>query len=160
MTQVHSTAVVDAGAELGEGVEIGPYSVVGPNVKIGAGTSLMSHVVLDGFTTIGCESQIFPFASIGTQTQDLKFKGEKTYVRIGAGTVVREFVTINRGTEFGGGVTDIGPENFLMAYSHVAHDCKTGRCVIMANNATLAGHIEIGDYVTVGGLVAGWAGFC
>jgi UDP-N-acetylglucosamine acyltransferase len=109
---------------------------------------------VDPYVSIGPDCHIFQYASVGAEPQAVKFKGEKTYVKIGRGTVVREFATINRGTEFGSGVTAIGEENLLMAYCHVAHDCETGRKVILANNATLAGHIVIGDYVTVGGLVA------
>jgi UDP-N-acetylglucosamine acyltransferase len=151
---IHPTAVVDPGCELADNVAIGAYTVIGPEVSIGANTVIGSHVVVDKYVSIGGDCQIYQFASIGAPPQAVKFRGEKTYVKIGRGTVVREFVTINRGTAFGTGTTEIGTENLLMAYSHVAHDCKTGRNVILANNATLAGHIEIGDYVTVGGLVA------
>ncbi len=112
------------------------------------------HVTIDPYTTIGPDCRIFQYASIGAQPQAVKFKGEVSYLKIGRNTIIREFSTLNRGTEFGGGVTEIGEDNFLMAYSHVAHDCQTGKGVIMANNATLAGHIVIGDYVIVGGLVA------
>jgi UDP-N-acetylglucosamine acyltransferase len=110
--------------------------------------------MVDRYVSIGPECRIYQYASVGAEPQAVKFKGEKTFVKIGRGTTVREFTTINRGTAFGTGVTEIGEENLLMAYSHVAHDCQTGRRVILANNATLAGHITIGDYVTVGGLVA------
>lgn len=151
---IHPTAIVDPGAELGENVKIGAYSIVNDHVTIGSGTEVGSHVVIDPFVTIGADCRIYQYASIGAPPQALKFKGETTYVRIGRGTVIREFVTIHRGTAFGCGITEIGEENYLMAYSHIAHDCKTGKSVIMANNATLGGHISIGDYVTVGGLVA------
>ena len=151
---IHPTAVVDPNCELGENVSIGPYSIVASDVTIGANTVIGSHVVIDKYVSIGEDCQIFQFASIGASPQALKFQGEKTYAKIGRGTVIREFVTINRGTDFGTGTTEVGAENLLMAYCHIAHDCKTGRGVILANNATLAGHIEIGDYVTVGGLVA------
>jgi UDP-N-acetylglucosamine acyltransferase len=151
---IHPTAIVDATAEIDTDVEIGPYSVIRDNVSIGSGTVIGPHVMIDRYVSIAPQCHIFQYASVGTQPQAVKFKGEKTFVKIGRGTVVREFTTINRGTAFGTGVTEIGEENLLMAYSHVAHDCKTGRKVILANNATLAGHITIGDHVTVGGLVA------
>jgi len=151
---IHPTAIVDPRAEIDSGVEIGPYCVIKDNVRIETGTILYSHVTIEPYTTIGSDCTIFQHAAIGAVPQSLKFKGEKTEVRIGRGTIVREFVTIHRGTEFGGGITEIGTENFLMAYTHIAHDCKTGKRVIFANNATLAGHITIGDFATVGGLVA------
>ena len=151
---IHSTAIVSPKAELATNVEIGPYSIIGENVVIGSGTVIGSHVVIDPYVTIGPDCKIFQYAAIGAAPQSLKFEGEKTYVKIGRGCIIREFVTIHRGTGFGGGVTEIGEENFLMAYTHIAHDCKIGRKVVMANNATLAGHITIGDYATVGGLVA------
>lgn len=151
---IHPTAIVDPTSELDDNVEIGPYSIIGENVFIGAGTAIGSHVVIEPYVTIGPDCKIFQFAAIGAPPQSLKFKGEKTYVKIGRASVIREFVTIHRGTGFGGGVTEVGEENFLMAYTHIAHDCKIGRKVVMANNATLAGHITIGDYATVGGLVA------
>jgi UDP-N-acetylglucosamine acyltransferase len=151
---IHPTAIVDSKAEIDINVDIGPYSVIANNVSVGSGTVIGPHVIVDPYVSIGSDCHIFQYASVGAEPQAVKFKGEKTYVKIGRGTVVREFVTINRGTEFGSGVTAIGEENLLMAYCHVAHDCETGRRVILANNATLAGHIVIGDYVTVGGLVA------
>lgn len=151
---IHPTALISPKAELASDVEIGPYAVVGENVAIGAGVVIGPHAVIEPFVTIGANCRIFQFASVGAQPQDLKFKGERTYVKIGSGTVIREFATINRGTASGGGVTQVGEECFLMAYSHVAHDCKVGRRVVLANNATLAGHITIGDHATVGGLVA------
>ena len=151
---IHPTAIVDPKAEIGANVVIGPHSIIESDVVIGSGTVIGPHAVIQSYVTIGPECQIFQYASIGALPQALAYKGEKTYVNIGRGTVVREFVTINRGTEFGGGVTDVGEENLLMAYVHIAHDCQTGRKVILANNATLAGHIVIGDFVTVGGLVA------
>lgn len=148
---VHSTAVVSPGAQLGEGVEIGPYSVIGPQVTIGAGTRLMSHVVLDGRTTIGRECTVFPFASIGTQTQDLKYKGGKTYVEIADRTTVREYVTINSGTNEGE-VTKVGSDCHIMAYAHVAHGSVVGNEVIMANGASLAGEVIVEDQANIGGL--------
>ena len=151
---IHPTAIVDSKAEIDSNVVIGPHSIIESDVIIGAGTVIGPHAVIQSYVTIGPECHIFQYASIGALPQALAYKGEKTYVNIGRGTVVREFVTINRGTEFGGGVTAVGEENLLMAYVHIAHDCQTGRKVILANNATLAGHIIIGDFVTVGGLVA------
>lgn len=143
-------AVVHPGADIAEGVTIGPYSVVGENVKIGRGTSLASHVTIDGWTEIGEDNSVSPFVSIGTPPQDLKYAGEMTLVRIGHRNTIREFVTVNRGTKGGGGLTQIGHDNLLMAYSHVAHDCKVGSNCILANAATLAGHVEIQDHVTLG----------
>jgi UDP-N-acetylglucosamine acyltransferase len=151
---IHPTAIVHAGAEIGQNVTIGPYAVIGDNVDIGDGTTVGTHAVIEPFASIGRECRIFPFAAIGGVPQSVKFEGERTYVKIGQGCTVREFVTIHRGTGFGGGLTEIGESCFLMAYTHVAHDCRIGHNVIMANNTTLAGHIEIGDYATVGGLVA------
>jgi UDP-N-acetylglucosamine acyltransferase len=151
---IHPSAIVDPKCELAENVSIGPYTVIGPDVSIGANSVIGSNVVIDKYVSIGEDCRIYQFASVGAPPQAVKFRGEKTCVKIGRGTVIREFVTINRGTAFGTGTTEIGTENLLMAYAHVAHDCKTGRNVILANNATLAGHIDIGDCVTVGGLVA------
>jgi len=149
---IHPSAIIDPKAEIDTDVEIGPYTVIADNVSIGSGTVIGPHVTVAPFVSIEPDCHIFQFASVGAPPQAVKFKGEKTYVKIGRGTVVREFVTINRGTAFGTGITQIGENNLLMAYCHVAHDCQTGREVILANNATLAGHIVIGDYVTVGGL--------
>ena len=151
---IHPTAIIDSKADIDSTVEVGPYSIIGADVQIGSGTVIGPHVVIQPHVEIGPDCHIFQYASIGAVPQALKFQGEETYVKIGRGTVIREFVTVNRGTGFGGGVTEVGEENFLMAYVHIAHDCKTGRNVILANNATLAGHIVIGDFVTVGGLVA------
>lgn len=151
---IHPTAIIDSKADIGSNVEVGPYSIIGANVHIGSGTVIGPHVVIQPHVEIGSDCHIFQYASIGAVPQALKFQGEETYVKIGRGTVVREFVTVNRGTGFGGEITEVGEENFLMAYVHIAHDCKTGRNVILANNATLAGHIVIEDFVTVGGLVA------
>ena len=150
---IHETAIVDARAELGEGVTIGPYTIIGPEVKIGADTSIDAHVIIKGPTEIGQRCTIFPFASIGDIPQDLKYEGGNTKLVIGNDNVFREYVTVNRGTEEGGGVTVIGNHNFFMAYSHIAHDCTINNHVIMANAATLAGHIEIEDHAILGGLV-------
>jgi len=151
---IHPTAIVDSAAEIDESVEIGPYSIIGNNVSIGAGSVIGPHVTIDPYVEIAPGCQVFQYASIGAVPQAVKFQGEKTYLKIGRNTIIREFATLNRGTAFGGGVTEVGEDNFLMAYTHVAHDCKTGKGVILANNATLAGHITLGDYVIVGGLVA------
>lgn len=151
---IHPTAIIDSKADMDSNVEVGPYSIIGANVHIGSGTVIGPHVVIQPHVEIGPNCHIFQYASIGAVPQALKFQGEETYVKIGRGTVIREFVTVNRGTDFGGEITEVGEENFLMAYVHIAHDCKTGRNVILANNATLAGHIVIEDFVTVGGLVA------
>ena len=140
---IHPTAIIDSKADIDSNVDVGPHSIVEANVQIGSGTIVGPHVVIQQHVTMGPDCHIFKYASIGAVTQAVKFKGEETILKIGRGTVVREFVTINRGTEFGGGITEIGEENFLMAYVHIAHDCKTGRRVILANNATLAGHIII-----------------
>lgn len=151
---IHPTALVSPKADIDADVDIGPYTIVGDHVTIHAGTVIGPHVTIDPYVEIGPECHIFQFASIGALPQAIKFQGEVTHVKIGRKTVVREFATINRGTGFGGGITEVGDENLLMAYTHVAHDCKTGRGVILANNATLAGHITVEDYVTIGGLTA------
>ncbi len=150
--QIHPTAIVHPKAQLGEDVAIGPYSIVGEHVRIGRGTQVMSHVNIDGWTEIGDRCQIYPFASIGTAPQHLQYKGEPTRVVIGHDNILREYVTVNRGTVFGGGATTIGHHNVLMAYVHVAHDCHLGNQIIMANAATLAGHISVGDHAIIGGL--------
>ncbi|HEY4485960.1 MAG TPA: acyl-ACP--UDP-N-acetylglucosamine O-acyltransferase, partial [Nitrospiria bacterium] len=152
MTEIHSTAVVHPGAHLAEGVTVGPYSIIGENVKIGRGTRVASHAVIEGWTEIGEGCRIFQFASIGADPQDLKFRGEKSALIIGRNNTIREFVTIHRGTGPGGGVTRIGDDNLLMAYVHVAHDCGVGNHVVLANAATLAGHITVQDHAIVGGL--------
>lgn len=151
---IHPTAIIDPTAELDINIEIGPYTIIKGNTVIGSDTMIGSHVVIEPFVHIRPECHIFQYAAIGAVPQSVKFKGEESYVKIGRGTIIREFVTIHRGTEFGGGVTEVGEENFVMAYSHIAHDCKTGRKVMLSNNATLGGHITIGDYSTIGGLVA------
>lgn len=153
MIEIHPTAIINDGAQLGSSVVIGPYCVVGPDVRIGEGTRLMSHVVLEGVTTIGRGCTIFPFACIGTQTQDLKFTGAKTFVKIGNDTTIREYVTVNSGTSEGE-VTQVGSNCHIMAYSHVAHACTVGDRVIMANCATLAGEVEVESDSILGGLVA------
>ncbi len=154
MTTIHPTAIVAAEAQLADDVIIGPYCIVGANVSLGSGTELMSHVVIDGHTTIGARNRFFPFSSIGQVPQDLKYHGEPSEVIIGDDNTIRENVTINLGTEGGGMVTRLGNRNLLMAYTHVAHDCILGDEVIMANCATLAGHITVEDGVILGGLSA------
>jgi len=151
--QIHPTASVHPKAELAQDVIIGPFCVIGEHVKIGRGTQLMSHVCIDGWTEIGERCQIHPYASIGGPPQHLQYKGEPTRVVIGHDNILREYVTVNRGTVFGGGATTIGNHNFFMAYVHVAHDCHLGSHLIMANAATLAGHITVGDHAIIGGLV-------
>jgi len=151
---IHPTAIIDPTAEIDTNVTIGPYAIVKSDVCIGSGTSIGPYSTIENYVNIGPDCQIFQYASIGGAPQDLKYHGEKTYLKVGRGTIIREFVTINRGTENGGGLTEVGEDNYLMAYTHIAHDCKTGKQVILANNSTLAGHIIIGDNVTVGGLVA------
>ena len=151
---IHPTAIIDSKAEISEGVEIGPYSVIEKNVLIGEGTKIGPHVVIREGTYIGKQCQISQFASIGEAPQFLGYKGEKTFLQIGDHNIIREFVTLHRGTIKGGGKTVIGNENFLMAYSHVAHDCQIGNQVVMANGATLAGHILIEDFAIIGGLSA------
>jgi len=151
---IHSTAIIASGAELDSSVTIGPYTVIGEHVKIGAGTTVGPHTVIEGHTEIGCDNQIFQFASIGAIPQDLKFSDEVSYLKIGDRNRIREFVTIHLGTEDGGGITTIGNDNLLMAYAHVAHDCIVKDHVILANAATLAGHVEVDDYAILGGLSA------
>ena len=151
---IHPTAIIAPGAQLDSSVSIGPYAVIGAQVRIGAGTSIGPHAVIEGRTEIGCDNQIFQFASIGAIPQDLKYHGEESTLKIGDRNRIREFVTIHLGTEDGGGVTTVGDDNLFMAYSHVAHDCVVGNHVIMANGATLAGHVEIDDYAILGGLSA------
>ena len=146
---VHETAIVAPDATIGEGCHIGPFCNIGSEVVLGNGVRLDSHVVVDGPTSIGDETHVFPFVSIGLAPQDLKYAGEPTSTEIGKRNHIREFVTIHRGTA-GGGVTRIGDDNLLMAQSHVAHDCQLGSEIIMANAATLAGHVEIADRASVG----------
>jgi len=156
---IHATAIVDPTAKIAAGVAIGAYSVIGADVEIGAGSSIGPHVVIEGATRIGRENRIFQFASIGAIPQDKKFGGEHSQLIIGDRNVIREFVTLNRGTGEGGGATRIGDDNWIMAYAHVAHDCIIGNHTIFSNNATLAGHVTIGDYVILSGF-AGVHQFC
>ena len=151
---IHPTAIISPNAKIGDNVSIGPYTIVADHVTIGNGTQIMSHAVIDSYVEIGADCKIFQFASIGAPPQDLKFKDEKSWVKIGDQCLIREFVTIHRGTDLGGGLTQIGNKCVLLAYTHIAHDCNIGHHVIMSNSATLAGHISIGNYVNIGGLVA------
>ncbi len=154
MATVHPTAIVDPKAMLHDDVEIGPFCVVGENVTLGAGSKLVSHVVIDGITTIGARNTFFPFASIGLAPQDKKYAGEPTRLVIGDDNVFRESCTIHRGTEQDRSVTTLGSRILAMAYAHVAHDCVVGDDVILANAATLAGHVNVGEFAIVGGLAA------
>jgi UDP-N-acetylglucosamine acyltransferase len=148
-TDIDPRAIVHAGAEIGEGTTIGPYAVIGPHVRLGRGCLVGASAVIDGWTDVGDDTQVFPFASVGLAPQDLKYRGEKTRLVIGHGNVIREFVTIHRGTEGGGGLTAIGDRNLLMAYVHVAHDCRIGNHTIFGNAATLGGHVWVEDYATI-----------
>jgi UDP-N-acetylglucosamine acyltransferase len=150
-TAIHPTAIVEDGAKLGDGVAIGPFSIVGANVSLGDGVELASHVVVTGRTTIGARTRIFPFASIGHQPQDLKYKGEPSTLDIGTDCMIREGVTINPGTEGGGMKTTVGNRCAFLANSHVGHDCHVGNNVIMSNNVMLAGHVDVGDFAILGG---------
>ncbi len=154
MTDIHPAAIVEDGAKLGENVEIGPFSVVGPDVVLGDGAKLHSHVVVTGHTEVGPNTHIFPFASIGHQPQDLKFQGEVSRLEIGANNIIREHVTMNPGTEGGGLLTRVGNNCLFMVGAHVAHDCDVGNHAILANNATLAGHVTVEDFAILGGLSA------
>jgi len=149
---VHPTAVIDPRAQVHPSCQIGPYCVIGPEVELGEQCHLLSHVVLDGPTKIGAHNRFYPFSSIGLAPQDLSYAGEPTRLEIGDHNQIREFVTINRGTVKGGGITRVGSHNLIMAYSHVAHDCKIGDHVILANAATLGGHVVVEDWATVGAL--------
>lgn len=151
MPRIHPTALVDAGAELAADVEVGAYSLVGPNVKIGSGTRVGPHAVLTGLTTIGARNRIFQFSSIGEIPQDRKYGGEPTKLVIGDDNVIREFVTIHTGTAQDRGETTVGNGNLLLAYVHIAHDCVVGDYTTFSNNSQLAGHVTIGDWVTMGG---------
>ena len=148
---IHKTAIVDQKAEVSKSANIGPYSVIGPNVQLDDYVEIQTHVNISGNTKIGAETKIFPFASIGTQPQDLKYKGEKNALIIGKKNIIREYVTINPGTEGGGGLTKIGDNCLFMISSHVAHDCKIGNNVVIANNVPLGGHVLIEDSVIIGG---------
>jgi UDP-N-acetylglucosamine acyltransferase len=156
---IHATALVAPDTRLGEGVEVGAYAVIGPGVEIGANTRIGAHAVLQGPMRLGADNEVFPFASVGSAPQDKKYKGEPTRLEIGDRNVIREFVTLNRGTTKDEGVTRIGDDNLFMAYSHVAHDCRVGSHCVLANTATLGGHVHLGDWVIMGGF-SGVHQFC
>ena len=149
---IHPTAIIDSGASLDSNVEVGPYAVIGDDVRIGAGTKIGPHVVIQGPTTIGRDNRIFHFVSLGEAPQDKKYAGEPTRLEIGDRNTIREFCTFNRGTVQDAGVTRVGNDNWIMAYVHFAHDCQVGSNTIFANNATLGGHVHVGDYAILGGL--------
>lgn len=151
MSNIHPTAIVDPGAELDASVTVGPYTLIGPHVKIAAGTTVAGHVVIEGHTTIGRDNRIFQFSSLGAANQDKKYRGEPCELVIGDRNIIREFTTFNVGTVQGGGVTRLGDDNWMMAYTHLAHDCLVGSNTTFANNAQLAGHVEVGDWVILGG---------
>ena len=148
---IHPQAIIDSRAQLGQGVQVGAFSIIGPDVEIGDGTWIGPHVVINGPTRIGAQNKIFQFSSIGEAPQDLKYAGEPTRLEIGDRNTVREFCTFNLGTAQDGGVTRIGDDNWIMAYVHLAHDCQVGNHTIFANNASLAGHVSVGDYAILGG---------
>ena len=152
MTAIHPTAIVDGKAELDASVTVGPYAVIGAGVRIAAGSSIGAHCVIEGRTTIGRDNRIFPFASLGAAPQDMKYGGEPTELVIGERNTIREFCTFNRGTAQDAGATRIGDDNWIMAYVHIAHDVQLASRTILANNATLAGHVHVGDWAIVGGL--------
>ena len=151
MTRIHPTAIVDKGAQLHESVEVGPYTVIGPHVRVGKGTRIAAHCVIDGHTTIGEDNQIFPFNSLGAIPQDKKYAGEPCELAIGDRNTVREFCTFNIGTAGDKSRTSIGDDNWIMVYVHLAHDCEVGNNTIFANNSSLAGHVQVGDFVILGG---------
>ena len=151
---IHSTAIIAPGARIAERVQIGPYAVIGEHVSIGEGTVVGPHAVVEGWTEIGRDNRIFQFASVGAVPQDLKYRGEQTWLRIGDRNTIREFASLHLGTADGGGETLVGNDNLFMANSHVAHDCRIGNHVILANGATCAGHVEVDDYAILGGLSA------
>ncbi len=151
MSGIHPTALVDAGAELDAGVTVGPYTVIGPHVRIGAGTTVGAHCVIEGHTTIGRDNRIFQFNSLGAIPQDKKYKGEPCELVIGDRNTIREFCTFNIGSPGDVGLTRVGDDNWIMAYVHLAHDCQVGNHTIFANNSQLAGHVQVGDWVILGG---------
>ena len=154
MPDIHPTALVDPAAQLAAGVRIGAWSIVGPTVEIGPGTTVAEHVVIRGRTKIGARNRIFQFNSIGEEPQDKKYAGEPTALVIGDGNTIREFCTLNTGTAQDRGVTTIGDNNWIMAYVHIAHDCDVGSDTVLANGVTLAGHVSIGNHAILGGFTA------
>lgn len=151
---IHERAVVSPRARLDSSVEVGPYAVIGDDVEIGAGSRIDAHALVKGPTTIGRDNHIFPFASIGEDPQDKKYDGERTVLQIGDRNTIREYATINRGTVQDEGITSLGDDNWIMAYTHIAHDCRVGNHTIFANNASIAGHVIVDDYVILGGFTA------
>ena len=149
---IHPTAIIDERAQIGKGVKIGAYAVIGREVTIGDACEIGHHAVIEGPTTMGEGNRIFPFAAIGLEPQDMKFHGEASRLEIGSGNLIREYVTLNRGSEAGGWVTRIGDQNWIMAYCHIAHDCLIGSNIIMANGTTLGGHVVGKDHATLGGM--------
>ncbi len=149
---IHKTAIIDPKAELDSTVKVGAYAFIGPHVKIGSNSEIKHHAVIEGPTTIGSDNRIFSFAAVGLEPQDKKYHGEMSTLDIGNGNTIRENVTINRGTESGGGATSLGDRNWIMAYCHIAHDCQLRNDIVMANCATLGGHVTIHNYATIGGL--------
>ena len=154
MTLIHPTALIDPRAELDPTVAVGPYSVIGPNVRIGAGSRIASHVVIEGDTTIGKDNVIYQFCSLGAAPQDKKYRGEPTRLEIGDRNTIREYCSLNLGTVQDAGVTRLGNDNWILAYVHIAHDCQVGSNTIFSNNATLAGHVHVGDWVIMSGFAA------
>jgi len=152
MANIHPTALVDPQARLADGVSVGPYTVIGPNVEIGEGTKVGAHAVIEGHTTIGRDNRIFQFASLGADPQDKKYAGEPTRLVIGNGNTIREFTTFNTGTVQDKGITQIGDDNWIMAYVHVAHDCIIGSHNVIANSVQFAGHVTVGDFTLIGGI--------
>ncbi|MDR3390899.1 MAG: acyl-ACP--UDP-N-acetylglucosamine O-acyltransferase [Sulfuriferula sp.] len=148
---IHETAIIHPGAQLGMNVSVGPYSIIGEHVQIGDGTTVAAHVVINGHTSIGCDNRIFQFCSLGEIPQDKKYAGEPTRLEIGDRNVIREFCTFNLGTVQDAGATRVGNDNWIMAYVHLAHDCQVANNTIFANNASLAGHVHVGDYAILGG---------
>ena len=151
MSGIHPTALIDAGAELDTGVSVGPYTVIGPHVRIGAGTTIGAHCVIEGHTTLGRDNRVFQFNSLGAVPQDKKYGGEPCELVIGERNTIREFCTFNIGSPGDAGVTRVGDDNWIMAYVHLAHDCQVGNHTIFANNSQLAGHVQVGDWVILGG---------
>ena len=147
---IHPTAFVDPQAQVAETAEIGPYCILGADVEVGARTRFMAHVYVEGVTSIGADNLFYPYSTVGVASQDMKYKGERSETRIGDRNTIREFVTIHRGTEGGGLITEIGDDNLIMAYAHVAHDVRIGNHTVLSNGVTFAGHVEVGDWAVIG----------
>lgn len=152
MTQIHPTALVDPKAELADDVSVGPFSIVGPNARIGRGTRIGAHTTVDGHTTVGADNRIGPYASVGGAPQDMKYRDEPTRLEIGDRNTIREFTTIHTGTVQDQGLTSIGNDNWIMAYVHIAHDCRVGNHTVFSSNAQIAGHVQVGDWAIIGGM--------